>query len=176
MPDAFVILFALLLLAWLASYVIQSGQFSTEGETGTVIPGSYTEVESQSLGIMDVFLAIREGLVKSANLIFLVLIMGGAIAVIEKPGTINSGIRVLVDKTRNNKHLLIGVVSLIFGIISAVGVSANAVIAFIPLRIILAQALKLDAIAGVAIVYLGYFAGGASAVFDPIILGVAQEL
>lgn len=176
MPDAFVILFALLLLAWLASYVIPSGQFSIEGDTGTVIPGSYTEVENQSLGIMDVFLAIQEGLVKSANLIFLVLIMGGAIAVIEKPGTINSGIRVLVDKTRNNKYLLIGVVSIIFGIISAVGVSANAVIAFIPLGIILAKALKLDAIAGVAIVYLGYFAGGASAVFDPIILGVAQEI
>lgn len=175
MPDAFVILFGLLLLAWLASYLIPSGEFSTDAD-GTVIPGSFTEVGGQFLGIMDVFLAIQEGLIQSANLIFLVLIMGGAIAVIEQPGTINSGIRVLVDKTKNNKYMLIAVVSLIFGIISAVGVSANAVIAFIPLGIILAKALKLDAIAGVAIVYLGYFAGGTAAVFDPIILGVAQDI
>ncbi|MFD1426743.1 YfcC family protein [Kroppenstedtia sanguinis] len=175
MPDAFVILFAMLILVWLASYIIPSGQFD-KTENGTVVPGSYSQVESESLGFMDVFLSIHEGLVESANLIFLVLIMGGAIAVIEQPGTINSGIRVLVDKTRDNKYLLIGVVSLIFGIISTVGVSANAVIAFIPLGIIFAKALNLDAIAGVAIVYLGYFAGGAAAVFDPIILGVAQEI
>ena len=175
MPDAFVILFALLLLGWLASYIVPSGQFATN-ENGTVIPGSYEVVASSNLGIMDLFLAIQEGMIKSANLIFLVLIMGGAIAVIEQPGTINSGIRVLVDKTKNNKYLLIAVVSIIFGIISTVGVSANAVIAFIPLGIILAKALNLDAIAGVAIVYLGYFAGGAAAVFDPIILGVAQDI
>src|SRR5699024_8816564 len=106
MPDAFVILFALLLLGWLASYIIPSGQFATN-ENGTVIPGSYEVVASPNLGIMDLFLAIQEGMIKSANLIFLVLIMGGAIAVIEQPGTINSGIRVLVDKTKNNKYLLI---------------------------------------------------------------------
>lgn len=177
MPDAIVILFALLLLAWGLSFIIPSGQFErTGGAINTVIPNSFTEVDAPALGFMDVFLAVQEGLIKSANLIFLVLIMGGAIAVIEHPGTINAGVRVLVEKTRHRKYLLIASVSLLFGIISAVGVGSNAVIAFIPLGIILARALQLDAIAGVSIIYLGYFAGSAAAVFDPITLGVAQEI
>ncbi|WP_244444946.1 YfcC family protein [Oceanobacillus jeddahense] len=177
MPDAIVILFFLLILAWIVSFIIPSGEFerSTDG-LETVIPNSFSSVDAPNLGIMDVFLSIQQGLIESANLIFLVLIMGGAIAVIEYPGTINAGVKVMVDKTRNRKYLLIASVSLLFGIISTVGVGSNAVIAFIPLGIILAKALDLDAIAGVAIIYLGYFAGSAAAVFDPIILGVAQEI
>ncbi|MET3506221.1 YfcC family protein [Halalkalibacter oceani] len=177
MPDAMVILFALLLLAWICSFIIPSGQFErSDGDIEMVIPGSFTPTEAPALGFLDLFLAIQQGLIASSNLIFLVLIMGGAIAVIEQPGTINAGVKVLVDKTRHRKYVLIASVSLLFGIISAVGVGSNAVIAFIPLGIILARALKLDAIAGVSIIYLGYFSGSAAAVFDPITLGVAQEI
>lgn len=176
MPDAMVILFSLLLLVWIASFIIPSGQFSTEGDSDIVIPGSFEQVDADPVGILDLFLSVQNGLIESANLIFLVLIIGGAIAVIEQPGTINAGIKTLVDKTRGRKYLLIGIVSVVFGIISTLGMSANAVIAFIPLGIILARALDLDAIAGVSIIYLGYYAGQAAAVFDPIILGVAQEI
>ncbi|WP_026703131.1 YfcC family protein [Salibacterium aidingense] len=177
MPDAFVILFSLLLLAWVGSYLIPSGEFErTSGDVETVIPGSFHFVDSANLGIMDLFLAIQNGIIDTAHLISLVLIMGGAIAVIESSGTINAGVKVLVNKTRNQTYLLVAAVSTTFGIISAIGVGSNAVIAFIPLGIILGKALKLDAIAGIAIVYLGYFSGSAAAVFDPITLGVAQEI
>lgn len=177
MPDAFVILFALLLFAWIATFVIPSGLYErTTGDAATVIPGSFHYVDSVSVGIMDLFLAIQNGFIASANLIFLVLIMGGTIAVIESAGTINAGVHALVEKTQGKKYLLIAIVSTTFGIISAIGVGSNAVIAFIPLGIILAKALDLDAIAGIAIVYLGYFSGSAAAVFDPITLGVAQEI
>src|SRR5699024_10272714 len=54
-PDAFVILFVLLVLAWLFSYVIPSGSFSVNEDTGIVEPGSYSHVASPSLGIMDIF-------------------------------------------------------------------------------------------------------------------------
>src|SRR5699024_7689716 len=87
------------------------------------------------------------------------------------------GIRVLIDKTQNSKFKLSGAVTLIFGIIAAFGVNANVIVnPFIPMGIMLAKELKLDALTGVGIVYLGSFAGAAAAVFDPIILGVAQEI
>ncbi|MCB8887920.1 YfcC family protein [Vreelandella malpeensis] len=177
MPDAFVILFSLLLLAWLSSFFIPAGQFerTTEGRP-TVIPGSFELIESRGLNILDIFLSIQQGFISSANLIALVLVMGGAIMVVESTGAINAGIKGLVDKTRGRKYLLTVVVSTAFGVVSAIGVGSNAVIAFIPLGIVLARALKLDAIAGIAIVYLGYFSGSAAAVFDPITLGVAQSI
>ena len=120
-------------------------------------------------------MCIRDRVV-TADLIFLVLIMGGAVAVIEKQGTFNAAVSKMVDKTGGNKYVLIITISILFGIIHGFGVSANAVIAFIPLGIILAQKLKLDAIAGVAIVYLGYYVGAVAPIFDPIALGVAQTI
>ena len=57
-----------------------------------------------------------------------------------------------------------------------VGVSGNTVIAFIPIGIMLARAMNLDAVVGVSMVYLGNFAGGAVGTFDPAIMGVAQKI
>lgn len=60
MPDAFVILFGLLLVAWLLSFFIPSGQFerTTEGRP-TVIPGSFHLVESSGLNFFDIFFLFK---------------------------------------------------------------------------------------------------------------------
>src|SRR5699024_4450485 len=126
-----------------------------DGGKGLVIPNSFAFIENTYVGFLDLFLSIQEGFIVSANLIFLVIIMGGTIAVIESVGTTDAGVHALVNKTKGKKYLLVVIVSTTFGLISAIGVGSNAVIAFIPLGIILAKALKLDAIAGISIVYLG---------------------
>lgn len=175
-PNTFVILFVLLFIVWLLTFVIPSGAFKTSGANDAVIPGSFKYIDSGFLNILDFFKAIPKGLISTADLIFLVLIMGGSVAVIEKQGTFNAAVQKLVDKTGGNIYTLIIVIGITFGLIHAFGVSANAVIAFIPLGVILAQKLKLDAIAGVAIVYLSYFVGAVAPLFDPIALGIAQNI
>ncbi|UXR55060.1 YfcC family protein [Staphylococcus schleiferi] len=176
MPNTFVILFGLLLIVWLLSFLIPSGEFARKGAKKEVVANSFEYINQVRLNILDLFMTIPKGMVVTADLIFLVLIMGGAVAVIEKQGTFNAAVSKLVDKTGGNKYVLIITISILFGIIHGFGVSANAVIAFIPLGIILAQKLKLDAIAGVAIVYLGYYVGAVAPIFDPIALGVAQTI
>ena len=176
MPNTFVILFGLLLIVWLLSFLIPSGEFARKGAKKEVVANSFEYINQVRLNILDLFMAIPKGMVVTADLIFLVLIMGGAVAVIEKQGTFNAAVSKMVDKTGGNKYVLIITISILFGIIHGFGVSANAVIAFIPLGIILAQKLKLDAIAGVAIVYLGYYVGAVAPIFDPIALGVAQTI
>ena len=176
MPNTFVILFGLLLIVRLLSFLIPSGEFARKGAKKEVVANSFEYINQVRLNILDLFMAIPKGMVVTADLIFLVLIMGGAVAVIEKQGTFNAAVSKMVDKTGGNKYVLIITISILFGIIHGFGVSANAVIAFIPLGIILAQKLKLDAIAGVAIVYLGYYVGAVAPIFDPIALGVAQTI
>src|SRR5699024_2014522 len=106
----------------------------------------------------------------------LVLVIGGVIAVFDATGATFSGINALVEKTKNKKYILIISVLTVFGLLHQVGVAGNTVIAFIPIGIMLARALKLDAIAGIAIVYLGNYAGGATGTLDPMIMGVAQKI
>lgn len=177
-PDAFVIIFGIAVLAAIATYIIPAGVYDREEVNGITqaIPNSFSFVESSPTSLIDLFLAVQKGMVESGNIIFLIFMIGGTVAILESTGAIDAGINTLIRKANGNTTLLIAVVSTIFGIICTVGVASNAVIAFIPIGIGLARAMKLDAIAGVAIIYLGYFVGNTAGVLEPTILGVAQTI
>ena len=178
MPDAFIIIFGIVILAAIATYLIPAGSYEREAINGInrVVPGSYHEVASNPASLMDVFYAIPTGLKQSASIIFLIFMIGGAIAIYDRTRSIDAGINALIVKTKGNYKVLIITVAFIFGMLSSLGLAANAVIAFIPIGIALSRSMKLDAITGVAVVYLGYYAGNAVGILDPTILGTAQTL
>jgi uncharacterized ion transporter superfamily protein YfcC len=178
MPDAYVIIFSIIALAAIATYFIPAGSFERETTDGVtkVIPGSYTSQASNPANLLDLFKSVQLGMIETANIIFLIFVIGGVVQVIESTGAINSGINTLIDKTKGRYMVLITSVSTLFGLLASMGVVANAVIAFIPIGIALSKSLKLDAITGVAMIYLGYYAGMIAGVFDPTILGFAQTI
>ncbi|GGB43696.1 YfcC family protein [Virgibacillus dakarensis] len=178
LPDAYVILFAILILAAAATYFIPAGSFERETTDGitTVIPDSYHNIDQQPSSFIEIFRAIQQGMIDSAGLIFLVLIIGGAFAVIEHTGAIDALIMKTINKTKNKEYLLIIIVCTLFSIFGALGIIVNAVIAFIPIGIILARSMKLDAVVGVSIIYLGAYAGFNTAFLDPLTTGMAQQI
>lgn len=178
MPDSYIILFIMLIIAAVATYLIPAGEFEREdsGLAPTVIPGSFKNVEGDPVGFMDFFLSMQGGMMEAANIVFLVLIIGGAFAVINATGAIDAGIMTLINKTRNKKVLLVVSVAVVFSIAGFLGVLHTAVIAFIPVGVIIAKAFKLDAIVAVAIVYLGAYSGYTVAGLDPITTGFGQEI
>lgn len=178
MPDAYVIIFSIIVLAAIATYFVPAGSFERDTVDGVteVIPGSYASQESNPANLLDVFKSVQLGLVETANIIFLIFVIGGVVSVIESTGAINSGINTLIDKTKGRYMVLITTVTALFGVLASMGVVANAVIAFIPIGIALAKSLKLDSVTGVAMIYLGYYAGMIAGIFDPTILGLAQTI
>lgn len=178
MPDAFIIIFGIVVLAALSTYILPAGSYERETVDGvtTVVPDSYSTVESNPASLMDLFKSVQLGMIEAANIIFLIFVIGGIIQVINSTGAIDSGINTLIDKTKGRYMLLIASVSGIFGVLASLGLAANAVIAFIPIGIALARSLKLDAIVGIATVYLGYYSGMIAGIFDPSILGLAQTI
>jgi uncharacterized ion transporter superfamily protein YfcC len=177
-PDTYVILFIILLLAVLATYLVPGGTFEREVVDGVerVIPDTYTETESQPTGFMDIFLALQEGMVQSGGLIFLVLFAGGAFEIIERSGAIKAGILRAVDKTAGKEFWLIAIVCIMFSIGGASGLVANTVIPFVAIGLIIARALKLDPIIAVAITFGATFAGFNVGFINPYTLGIAQDL
>ncbi|PFL11128.1 hypothetical protein COJ07_30970, partial [Bacillus cereus] len=65
----------------------------------------------------------------------------------------------VINKFRNQQLLFICIVAALFSILGTTGIIVNSVIGFIPIGIIVARTLKWDAIVGVAIIYLGTYAG-----------------
>lgn len=178
MPDAYVILFGMLVIFTILTYILPAGQFVRETVNGitVVVPGSFETVQSSPVGFFDVFLAIQEGMIKGGGTIFLVLIIGGAFAVIESTGAIDASILKAIDKTKNREILLISIVAVMFSFIGLLGASVAAVIAFVPIGVMLAKRLKLDAMVGMSMIYLGAYAGFNTSFFDPLTIGLAQEI
>ncbi|WP_037986105.1 YfcC family protein [Thalassobacillus devorans] len=178
MPDTYVILFLVLILAVIATYIVPSGSFEREVVDGVerVVPGTYASVEGNPTGFMDIFLALQTGMIESAGLIFLVLFAGGAFEVVERSGAIKGGILRAVNKTQGKEFWLIAVVSILFALGGAVGAVANSVIPFVAIGVIIARALKLDAIVAVSITFGATFAGFNVGFLNPYTVGIAQSI
>jgi uncharacterized ion transporter superfamily protein YfcC len=178
MPDTYVILFLVLLMAVLATYITPAGSFEREVVDGVerVVADSYGQVEKKPAGFMDIFLALQSGMVQSGSLIFLVLFAGGAFEVIERTGAIKGGIFRAVHKMQGKEFWLIAVISLLFALGGAVGAVANSVIPFVAIGIIIARALRLDAIVAVAITFGATFAGFNVGFLNPYTVGIAQSI
>ncbi|MCT1901559.1 YfcC family protein [Oceanobacillus sojae] len=179
LPDAYVILFIILLLAAILTYIIPAGSFereATEEGREVIVPDSYSQIEQQPVNFIDLFSSIQEGLIGGAGLIFLVLTIGGTFAVIEKTGAIDNLILNTIKRTQNREWLLILMVAVLFSVFGGLGIIANSSIAFIPIGIILARAMKMDAIVGVSIIYLGAYSGFAIGFLDPQTTGFAQQI
>lgn len=178
MPDTYVILFAVLLMAVAATYFVPAGAFEREivDEVERVVPGTYSEAEGNPTGFMDIFLALQEGMVQSGGLIFLVLFAGGAFEVVERSGAIKGGILRAVTKTQGKEFWLIAVVSILFALGGAIGAVANSVIPFVAIGLIITRALKLDAIVAVSITFGATFAGFNVGFLNPYTVGIAQSI
>lgn len=178
MPDTYVILFIVLLMAVAATYIVPAGSFEREmvDEVERVVPNTYAQTDSNPTGFMDIFLALQAGMVESGGLIFLVLFAGGAFEVVERSGAIKGGILRAVNKTKGKEFLLIALVSILFALGGAVGAVANSIIPFVAIGVIIARALKLDAIVAVAITFGATFAGFNVGFLNPYTVGIAQSI
>ena len=178
MPDTYVILFLVLLVAVAATYIVPAGSFERETieEVERVVPNTYQLTDKEPTGFMEIFLALQEGMVQSGGLIFLVLFAGGAFEIVERSGAIKGGILRAVDKTKGKEFLLIALVSVLFALGGAVGAVANSVIPFVAIGVIIARALRLDAIVAVAITFGATFAGFNVGFLNPYTVGIAQTM
>lgn len=61
MPDTYVILFAVLLLAVVLTYIVPAGSFERETveDVERVVSGTYSQTEGNPAGFMDLFLALQ---------------------------------------------------------------------------------------------------------------------
>lgn len=178
MPDVFVILFGFMTLVMILSYIIPAGSYERVQNNGLtqVSTDSFQYIDSTPLDFLDLFTAIHQGLTGASSIIFLILVVGGALKVIESTGAINNGIYRLINLARGKQNILIIMFCTTFAILSSVGIAPNLAIAFIPIGLLLSRSLQLDPIVGVAMIFLGAYAGFSGGVFDPVVTVTGQKI
>ena len=162
LPDTYVIVAILVIFMALMTYVIPAGVFDTvTNESGQTMvdPNSFHFVERTSTSLKDLLFSFYTGLKNNATMIFFVMLVGGYIEIALETTAIQRGLRILISKMANKALILIPLVMLFFAILGATGVLINAVVAFIPLGLAVAEIMKLDRVSAMAFLYLGTYAG-----------------
>ncbi|WP_271460280.1 YfcC family protein [Pantoea leporis] len=174
----YLLLFIILVLAAVATWIIPAGKFDHETRNGITfaIKGSLHEVARSGVYPGEIFMAIVQGVIKAAPIIFLILFTGGLLAVIESTGAIATALNSLSRSTKISDTRIIIIFGVIFAILGTTGVVQNSVVAFVPIGLLVARSLGLSPMIGMALVYLTCAAGFNVAVLGPATTGLTQHL
>ncbi len=180
-PNTFLIIFSLIILAAVSTWIIPSGEFDTAEKNGqeVVVSGSYHEVDPNPQDVFDVLTAPIDGFVDAALIIGFVLIVGGAFGIFQKTEAVDSGIKAIAkahSKSHLIRQLLIPIFMLLFSLGGSVFGMGEEVIPFILIFVPMALMLGYDTITGIAIPFVGAGAGFAGAFINPFTLGIAQGI
>jgi uncharacterized ion transporter superfamily protein YfcC len=179
-PHTLVLLSLMILLAWAAAFVVPAGRFERVIDAAgheLIEAGSYHRLDTPPPRSPVMMLtAIPRGFAQSQDIIFFVFIIGGAIAVVRATGAIDAALGLTLQKFGHHPALLIGVGMAVFAVGSSTLGMAEEYLPFVPVLLALGLALKLDAVAAVGIMVVGYGIGYGVAAINPFTVVVAQQI
>ena len=192
LPSAYTILFALIVLAAIATWLVPAGTYELD-EEGAPIPGTYTEVEPNPQRIfVDSVTAPINGLYgiedETGNINYynsgtlfgaidvalFIIVIGGFLGVTMKTGAIQAGISRLVKRLRGRERLMIPILMTVFAIGGTTYGMAEESLAFYALVITVMIAAGYDALTGAAIVLIGCGIGTLGSTINPFATGIAS--
>lgn len=181
MPNTFVLLFSILALIALATWLVPGGKYETHLVNGKqlVDPASFHYIASAPQGLIALMKAPIKGFVEAAQIIGFVLIVGGAFAVVQRTDAIDTAIRSIARAHETSalvRAALIPVFVTLFSLGGATFGMNEEVIPFILIFVPLALALGYDTIVGVSIPFLGSQVGFGAAFLNPFNVGIAQGI
>ncbi|KQL48301.1 hypothetical protein AN963_00300 [Brevibacillus choshinensis] len=178
-PNGFVILFLIILITWIATYIIPAGEYASKVVNGkTVIqPDSFRFIESTNVGFFDALKAIPKGIADAATLIVMIFIIGGAIRIFDGSGAIKAAIYRVSDAIgREKSEWLLAVLMLFFGFLGGFPAMLESAIPFAPITMGIALSLGYDRVVGMSVLFLPLIAGWSSGPTNAFSVGVGQTI
>lgn len=152
--NPYVLIFGVVVCCGILTFVITPG---------TLEDGVYKELPRLSLNfnnIFHIFRAIPYGIKESANIIVLILVVGGALEIYKKSGAIDTGIHRMLAKFGNrSKTMLLVVLLVVFSAAGGFLGWIEVLIPFVPFIVAITLAMGYDSLVGVAICILGAMGG-----------------
>jgi uncharacterized ion transporter superfamily protein YfcC len=192
LPSAYTILFALIILAALATWIVPAGTYRLN-EQGEPIPGGYRQVDQNPQRILvDSITAPLNGLYGIENqkgninyynsgtlfgaidVAMFIVVIGGFLGVTMRTGAIQAGIGRLVRRLRGKERWMIPILMTVFALGGTTYGMAEESLAFYVLVITVMIAAGYDAVTGAAILLLGCGIGTLGSTINPFATGIAS--
>lgn len=178
MPHIYVILFTLITIGVIATYIVPAGSYERETVDGVdmIIPDTYGSVEQTPAGLMEYMTAVPRGVIATIEIIFGIMAIGALFKIVEDAGIIKLIINYL-SKTFSNKGLLIiPTVMVPLAIFVSVTGNIESSLIFLPALLPLFLKLGFDRITAAATTLVATVTGFAIALTAPANLGTAQAI
>ena len=204
-PDTYIIIFLVVCLAALLTYIIPQGFYETQDvtylmdgveKTKTVIKdGSFQYVldengEPVKQGIslfaaggeVGLFNYLFEGLVSgdkwgsAVGIIAFILVIGGAFGIVLRTGAVESGIMNMIRKTNGKEKLLIPVLFFLFSLGGAVFGMGEEALPFLMILVPIVIAMGYDGVTAVLITYVATQIGFGTSWMNPFSVAIARGI
>jgi uncharacterized ion transporter superfamily protein YfcC len=178
-PHTLVLLYGMVVFAYVLTLLLPAGRYETEFSHGheVVVPGTFTMIEeSVRQPVWSLFTVIPRGLAEAQGIIFFIFIIGGALAVIRATGALDAALARMLHRFGGQPALLILMGMLAFAVGSSTIGMAEEYIPLIAILITLCVGMRMDTVAAVGIMVIGYGIGYGTAVMNPFTVLVAQEV
>ena len=177
MPSAFTILFLLILIIAVLTWIIPAGVYQYADDTAATlepIPGTYERAAQNPQGLWEVLRAPIEGFFNAVDIIVFILVIGGFLGLVTDAGAIDAGIGSIVRRFSGRETWMIPILMCIFALGGTVFGMWEETIAFFVLVIPVFIAAGFDSITGFAVIALGAGIGCLGSTVNPFATGIAS--
>jgi uncharacterized ion transporter superfamily protein YfcC len=180
LPHPVVLLGAAVVIAAILTWILPAGQFDRRDDAATgrrvVVAGTYHRTERAPVGPFATAVAVPRGFVAGADVIALVLLVGGAWVVVDRLGTLPAVVAWLVARFKQRGLWVIPLVSLFFGTMGALENMLEEIIPLVPVLMALGVGIGVDGITVVAMSFGAAMVGSAFGPTNPFQAGIALKL
>ena len=180
LPHPIVLLGGAVAVAALLTFILPAGQYDRRDDEATgrrvVVAGTYRPAEPSPVGLFAAAVAIPRGFIAAADVIGLVLLVGGAWVVVDRLGTLPAVVAALVGRFASRGLWVIPLVSVFFGAMGALENMQEEIIPLVPVLMALGAGIGVDAVTVVAMSAGAAMVGSAFAPTNPFQAGIALKL
>jgi uncharacterized ion transporter superfamily protein YfcC len=181
LPNTFVLLFAILAMIALSTWLVPGGKYEMHLVNGKSVidPGTFHTIASNPQGPVALMMAPIKGFVEAAEIIGFILIVGGAFAVLAATEAVEAMIKTIARAHTRSRFVRVALIPVFVTLFSLGGATFGMneeAIPFVLIFVPLALALGYDSITGVSIPFLGSQVGFGAAFLNPFNVGIAQKI
>ena len=178
-PNPIIIILAILLGAWLLTFLIPAGAYNRQLNEATgrmeVVSDSYHTIEGPALSFFDLMLTIPRGIEERADLIVLILMIGGCFYIIEKTGALTEGLNHMVTLLKGKESIALILLSFLF-LLSGITIGLQEeIIAMIPVLLLFGRSLGYNTFTILFMSFGSAILGGAFSPSNPFAVLIAQH-
>lgn len=173
------VLVALLVFAGFLTQVLPRGEYLIED--GTIVNGTYTELEDYTMPIWKIALSpiLCFGSSQAGTgitIILIIVLIGGSFLILDKCGILTYIMATLINKFSNKKYLLMAMVIFVCMLLSSTAGILEESITLVPIAVAVSLAMGWDSLVGLGLSLISVAWGFTAATFNPFNVVTVQKL